>query len=138
MRADVFLDTNVVVYAFDSDAPEKRRRSRALLAGRDWIISWQVLQELASVALHRFAVPLKPEDLRDYTSLCLWPRCRVLPSEEVYRKALQVHDRYGYRFYDSLIIASALAGGVKRLLSEDLQHGQVIHDLRIENPYRGP
>jgi len=42
------------------------------------------------VALHRFAVPLKPEDLRDYVALRLWPRCRVLPGETLPAKAIEI------------------------------------------------
>lgn len=88
------------------------------------------------MALHRFAVPLKPEDLRDYVALRLWPRCRVLPGETLPAKAIEIQGRFGFRFYDSLIISSALAGGAVKLLSEDLQDGQAIGPLQIVNPFR--
>jgi predicted nucleic acid-binding protein len=98
-------------------------------------VNWQVVQEFSSVALHKFRTPLKPDDLADYIELRLWPRCRVLPSEAILRKAATIHERYGFRFYESLIIASALASGATTLLSEDLQHGQRIDSLEFLNPF---
>ena len=135
MPADVFLDTNVVVYSFDATAPRKRARAREILRGTGWFVSWQVLQEFANVALHRFEVPLRAGDLREYLDLVLWPRCRVFPSGEVFWKALEIHSCLHFRLYDSLIVASAIAGGASVLYSEDLQDGQRIGPLRIENPF---
>jgi predicted nucleic acid-binding protein len=65
----------------------------------------------------------------------LMPLCRELPSEALYLRTLGLQAARGYSFYDSLIIAAALEAGCTRLLSEDLQHGQVIEGLRIENPF---
>lgn len=135
MPAELFLDTNILVYSFDAGSPAKQRKARELLAGTSWFISWQVIQEFSSVALHRFKVPLKPGDLSDYLSLKLWPRCRILPSEVLLTKAIAIQSRYGFRYYDSLVVASALAGGAKTLFSEDLQHGQSIDSLTIKNPF---
>jgi predicted nucleic acid-binding protein len=129
------LDTDILVYSFDAGSPAKQRKAKELLAGSRWFVSWQVVQEFSSVALHRFEVPLKPGDLSDYLSLKLWPRCRVLPSEVILTKAIAIHARYGFRYYDSLVVASAIAGGAKTLLSEDLQHGQSIDSLTIQNPF---
>ena len=53
------------------------------------------------------------------------------------RPTPQSAQRYAFSFYDSLTVAAALEGGCKRLLTEDLQHGQRIGALRIENPFRG-
>ena len=135
MPAEVFLDTNILVYIFDSDSPAKQRKAKELLAGSDWFVSWQVIQEFSSVALHRFKVPLRPQDLSDYISLKLWPHCRILPSEVIVTKAIAIHVRYGYRYDDSLVVASAIAGCAKTLFSEDLQHGQAIDSLTIRNPF---
>jgi len=136
MSARAFLDTNIVVYSFDATAPAKQARARRLLASPECFVSWQVIQEFSSVALHKFAVPLRGEDLRDFIALRLWPLCRVLPSEAIFLKTVEIQHAFGYRYDDSLIIAAALAGGASRLLSEDLQHGQCIGDLVIENPFR--
>jgi predicted nucleic acid-binding protein len=135
MPAEVFLDTNIVVYSFDSDSPAKQRKTKEILAGSTWFVSWQVIQEFSSVALHRFKVPLKPQDLSDYISIKLWPRCRILPSEVILTKAIAIQARYSFRYYDSLVVASAIAGSAKTLFSEDLQHGQSIDSLTIKNPF---
>ena len=135
MSAEVFLDTNIFVYCFDGDDPDKQAKAKKLVARKGWFVSWQVVQEFSSVALHRFKAPLKPGDLADYIELRLWPECRILPSQAIFNQATGIHGRYGFRFYDSLVVASALAGGAKTLLSEDLQHGQRIGSLEIANPF---
>ena len=135
MSAEFFLDTNILVYAFDPGSPTKQSVSKKLLNSKGWFVSWQVVQEFSSVALHRFAVPMKPNDLADYISLKLWPRCSILPSDAIFSQAIAIHARYGYRYYDCLIISSAIVGGATKLLSEDLQHGQKIGSLSIINPF---
>jgi predicted nucleic acid-binding protein len=137
MPAEVFFDTNVFVYAFDTSAPAKRERSRELIRSGGWFVSWQVVQEFTNVALHRFEVPMRTEDLADYLELVLWPRCTVRPSPAIHAKALEIHRHLQYRFYDALMVASALAGGATVFCSEDLQHGRTIGTLRIENPFTG-
>lgn len=87
------------------------------------------------MALHRFAKPISPEDLEDYLRLILLPACRIMPTAQLYEQAIRIQSQTKYRFYDSLILASALAAGVNTLYSEDLQADRVIGDLRIVNPY---
>ena len=58
---------------FDPEAAAKQRVSKGFLDSKVWFLSWQVVQEFSSVALHRFAVPMKANDLADYISLKLWP-----------------------------------------------------------------
>jgi len=136
MSAEAFLDTNIFVYCFDPDHPLKQQRAKELISESDWFVSWQVVQEFASVSLHKFKVPLQKEDLQDYLALRLWPKCRVFPTEAIFAKALSIQEKFGFRFYDSLIVASALAGGAAVLFSEDMQHGQKIGSLQILNPFR--
>jgi predicted nucleic acid-binding protein len=136
MTADAFLDTNVLVNAFDRSTPAKRDRARELIyGGAAWAVSWQVVQEFCAAALHRFKTPMLAKDLRDYLDLVLMPHCRVMPTASLYQQALTIHKQTQYRFYDSLIVASALLAGAKVLYSEDLQHGRAIGGLRVENPF---
>jgi len=135
MSAKVFLDTNVVAYAFDPSALAKQQRARELLVTDNWVVSWQVIQEFTNLALHRFAVPLKPTDLTDYLELVLWPHCASYPSPTLYRTATALHAQTQYRFYDCLILAGALASNATILYSEDLQAGRKIGSLIIENPF---
>ena len=78
---------------------------------------------------------MRPADLSDYLALMLWPHCQVLPSLALYQTATALHAQTQDRYYDSLIVAAALAGGAALLYSEDLQHGRVIGSLRIDNPF---
>jgi predicted nucleic acid-binding protein len=66
----------------------------------------------------------------------LGPLMQVGASESLYQRALHIHSRWRYGFYDSLVIASALAAGCRTLLSEDLQQGQQLEGLTIIDPFR--
>ena len=136
MSADYFLDTNVLVYAFDQTASDKQSRARDLLdVDRNWSISWQVVQEFSSVALHRFAKPVDPAFLKNFIELILWPKCRVLPSREIYARAIEIREQTQFRFYDALIVAAAIESGANYLFTEDLQDGRAYGGLKIENPF---
>lgn len=139
MRAEWFLDTNVLVYTFDASAPRKRRRAQELVAealeGRG-VTSWQIVQEFVNVALHRFEKPLTVAQLSDYTTEILTPLCQVWPSADLYRAALAIHAETGYRFYDALVVASAVASGARILYTEDLQAGRRIHGVTLQDPFQ--
>jgi predicted nucleic acid-binding protein len=136
MSADYFLDTNILIYAFDQKADDKRLKALELIRPEaPWIISWQVVQEFCSVARHRFAIPLDCDFLEDYLELLLIPHCKVMPSATISQKALTIQRDTQYRFYDSLVIAAALESGASVLYSEDLQHDRTIGHLRIANPF---
>ncbi|MCH7227833.1 PIN domain-containing protein [Haloferula sp. A504] len=137
MSAEYFLDTNVLVYAFDPENPGKQARARELMADEaPWAISWQVVQEFCSVALHRFERPLDQPYLSDLLELLLVPHCAVYPTPSIWEAALKIRELTRYRFYDSLVVASALESGAPVLYSEDLQHERGIGPLRILNPFR--
>lgn len=140
MSAEVFIDTNVFIYHLDrSDARKHRiaeRIVRDALAGANACISFQVVQECLNTVLRKALVPLAPEAARAYLDAVLVPLLAVPASAALYRRALDVQTRWRFSFYDSLIVASALSAGCTRLLSEDLQHGQAIESLVIENPFR--
>ncbi len=135
MSADVFFDTNVIVYSFDRSSPAKKARAEELIRSNGWAVSWQVIQEFSSVALHRFPVPMSEDDLSDYIGMILMPRCQVFPSASIYKQALEVRKATGYLYYDCLIVAAAIESGAKELLSEDLQDGRQIGGVRIVNPF---
>jgi predicted nucleic acid-binding protein len=130
---DAFFDTNVLFYLLSSDA-RRADRVEALLAERG-VISAQVLNEFAAVALRKLALPLAA--IREILST-VRAVCTVEPvSAETHDKAMDVRERYKFSFYDSVLVAAALIAGAKVLYSEDLQHGQLIdRRLRIVNPFQ--
>ena len=139
MNARYFIDTNIFVYTFDESAPGKRSRASQLIedalgSGRG-VISYQVVQEFLNVASRKFDVPLTPQDQRTYLDTVLGPLCEVFPTIGLYRRGIELASRYGYSFYDALIIASAIEGDCSVLYTEDLQADQTIGRLKIANPF---
>lgn len=133
--AEVFFDTNVLLYLL-SGQPSKAERAEDLLAGGG-TISVQVLNEFASVASRKLRMPWA--EIREVLDP-IRAVCAVQPvAIGTHDKAMALAERHGLSFYDALIVAAALAAGCKTLLSEDMQHGQVFErQLTIRNPFRQP
>lgn len=131
-----FLDTNILVYAFERELSDKKQIARELIVdAAPWQISWQVIQEFSHVALHKFATPLTPDYLTGLIELLLSAHCSVYPDASLWQSAIQIQKQTQYRFYDALVVAAALRSGCPTLHSEDLQHGRRIGDLTIINPF---
>ena len=141
MSAVDFLDSNVVVYAFDAAGGDKSAIANRILGDAlrqgNAIISFQVVQETLHVIGRKFSRVANPTDRQIALEKVLVPLWRIHPSPALYMRGLSIQERCGFSFYDSLIVAAALEGGCTRLLSEDLQHGQQIDGLRVENPFLG-
>ena len=132
MNDKPFLDTNVLVYAFRTDDPRSRVSETLLAAGGS--ISVQVLNEFVAVArrkLHRSWEEIG-QALRILRIFCPDPVPLTIDTHE---RALEIAVRYGHSIFDSLIVAAALQAGSRTLYSEDLQHGQEIEGLSIQNPF---
>jgi len=135
----LFLDTNVLVYLFDHDAPDKREVARGLLMGHgadiELVLSTQVLQEFYVVVTRKLANPLPPEQaeraVRDLARLPVMPA-----SVDLVLAAVALSRRGGFSFWDAMIVEAALRAGARELLSEDMQDGAAIEGLRIRNPFR--
>ena len=140
MSAEVFIDTNVFIYHLDTT--DKRKHAAAERIVRDGLatgnacISFQVVQECLNTALRKAEVALDTDAARSYLDTVLIPLLQVPASAALYHRALDVRARWQFSFYDSLIVAAALAAGCSRLISEDLQHGQRIESLSIHNPFK--
>lgn len=138
MTGVVFLDTNVLVYLFDADAPSKQKRAREILdkqvRGGQALLSTQVLQEFYVTVTRKLASPLDEQTaeqaVRDLASLPMVQLDSALILAAIARSR---EDRFS--FWDALIIQAALSGGAQRLYSEDMQDGRMIEELRIENPF---
>jgi predicted nucleic acid-binding protein len=139
MKDRFFLDTNIFVYTFDSTAPDKQSRCQQLvkqgLETGQGVISFQVVQEFVNVATRKFKVTLRISDCRLYLESVLSPLLDGHPHIELCSKALEIVERHGFSFYDSLIVASAVESGCSILYSEDLHHGQNVQGTTIRNPF---
>lgn len=139
MSAADFLDTNVLIYLFDETDDRKRAIASGLvrdgLAAGDACISFQVVQETLQVVTRKLDPPATAAEAGRLLDEVLAPLWTVSPDPALYRRALELQERYSLSFYDALIVAAALEAGCTRLLSEDLQHGQRIERLTIEDPF---
>ncbi|MGH8722890.1 MAG: PIN domain-containing protein [Burkholderiales bacterium] len=131
----VFLDTNVLVYAFSGDDARKRGIARALVESAHAVISAQVLSELAHVLTRRLGFGASETRGR---IVAIAERCEVAAvTPPIVADALRIMDKYHYAFYDSQIVAAALASGARTLYSEDMHDAQAIDGtLRIQSPFR--
>lgn len=134
-----FLDTNIFVYVFDGSAPRKQAQARDLikrcLAEGSGVIGHQVVQEFANVALHRMRKPMTTDECARTVAELMLPMLRVGFSPELVQQALAIQHETRYHWYDSLMLAAALEARCDVFCSEDLNHGQVVRGLRIENPF---
>ncbi|QVL48352.1 MAG: PIN domain-containing protein [Thiocapsa sp.] len=134
-----FLDSNVFLYVFDRHDARKRAIAKELIRDAlhrgDTAISHQVVQETLNVLTGKLKAAAGPDEARRFLHTVLVPFWRVMPSPELFQRGINVQERYGFHFYDALIVAAALDAGCTRLLSEDLQHDQRIETLIVENPF---
>jgi predicted nucleic acid-binding protein len=132
MSADRFFDTNVLVYANIQGDYRTAIARQLLLDGG--VIGVQVLNEFASVARAKlgFTWAEVQEAIENIVILC--PNPRPL-SIEIHLRALGISRKYGFSIWDGLIVAAAAEARCSKLMTEDLQHGQVVEGVQIENPF---
>jgi predicted nucleic acid-binding protein len=138
MSDRLFVDTNVIVYLFDTDAPAKQRRAREIFeaegpAGR-LVLSTQVLQEFFVSVTRKLEHPL-PEAEAEAAARDLAALDVVEVDVPMVLRAISLARRHTLSLWDALIVEAALARGCTRLLSEDMQDGRHFGDLAIENPF---
>ena len=135
----VFVDTNILYYAFDRFGGAKRERARERLDGL-WeedrgALSLQVLQEFFQNCVRKLAEPNALALAREALTLYR-PWLREATTLDTVLRASQLMELAQLSFWDALIVASAAEAGAAILLTENLSHGQVIAGVRIENPFR--
>jgi predicted nucleic acid-binding protein len=133
MSGDAFFDTNVFVYAVVQDDPRSQKAEELIAEGGT--VSVQVLNEFVDVARRKAKMPWDEVRfaIENIKALCPDPLPITL---DTHNGALTIAEKYGYRIYDALIVASALEARCTILYSEDMQDGQVIGgELTIRNPF---
>lgn len=133
-----FIDTNVLLYAYDASAGQRRDRAAALVgdlgARRRAATSVQVLQEFYVNATRRIAEPLTHDlAVERLRALSRWPT-HAPTARDVIAATLLSHDAQ-LSFWDAMIIRSAAELGCSVLWSEDLNAGQEISGVRVRNPF---
>jgi len=136
MTANVFVDTNVLIYAVDQADLQKQQAAQAW---RRWLwetnrgrISFQVLQEFYVNAIKK-QLSAQAEIRKEIEDLMTW---QPIPLDaSVIARAWKIEDRYRISFWDSLIIAAARVADCRYLLTEDLQRGQDLDGVMIVDPF---
>ena len=137
-KAPGFVDTNVLVYAFDkSGSPKKRAAQRLLseLMDEDRLrVSTQVLQELFVTLTRKVARPCSGEEaLAVLDDLAAWPLLTV--DYPAIRAAVELAGEAKISFWDALVVVAAARTGATVLYTEDLNDGQEILGVRVSNPF---
>jgi predicted nucleic acid-binding protein len=136
MSDRVFIDTNILVYVDDLAAGSKRERARAVLAPvvrqRRAVISTQVLQEYFAAAMRKLRLSAERARWR-VEVLSRFDVVMIRP--ELVLGAIDLHRLHRVSFWDALVVKCASAAGCATVLTEDMNHGQTIDGVRIENPF---
>ena len=134
-----FLDTNVLVYVFDDDAPAKQRRAKGILAGHDLgdlTLSTQILGEFYVAVTRKLSRPLDPHAA--YEAVQWLSGLHVVPIDvELTHSAARTSRVAQISYWDGLVLSAAARGGCERVLTEDLNDGQRFGSVRVENPFAG-
>jgi predicted nucleic acid-binding protein len=137
MTATDFLDSNVLVYAYDASNPQKQTVAQALVeraVAGEAMASTQVLAEFAVTLLHKITPPANPEAVMAILD-SLGPIKLIAPDAGIVRRAVEARSTYGVHFYDGMIVAAAERAGCQRILTEDLNAGQKYFGVTVSNPF---
>jgi predicted nucleic acid-binding protein len=140
MNAEVFVDTNVLLYTIDEDpaSAQKRQRAQQLLLSERWGWSIQVAAEFFVNATS----PKRPFRLASADAAALvdtWLALPTLPlTADLVRAAIDYHGRFQLSYWDAAILAAAKHMGCRMVYSEDLNEGQDYDGIRVVNPFRTP
>lgn len=134
----VFLDTNIIVYAYDKDAGKKHEVARELLFGlwnsEGGILSSQILQEFCVTVTRKIELPLPVETTREIVEDFLsWDV--VANDGDTILQAIKIQIKEKISFWDALVVAAAQKGGADILLTEDLSDGRRFGNLTVRNPF---
>lgn len=139
MTEPTFVDTNVWVCAVDSANPAKRQRALDVVApaaGRDLVVSTQVLTEFYAVVTRKLAEPVAVDAaeamVRHLSALAV-----VAVDATLVVSAIVGSREWQVSIWDALIIRAAEVAGCRRVLSEDLADGTTYGSVVVENPFAG-
>ena len=135
-NSEVFLDTNILVYAAlgRDHAGHRWERAREIVLTEDYCTSGQVLAEFYNNVTRMGAPPLSPEKAREWVRTIARKPCQPV-TPEVVVAGIDLSQRHSISYWDGAIIAAAARLGARVVYSEDLNHGQTYGSVRVENPF---
>ena len=138
MQDRAFLDTNVLVYAYDTHDRDKQKKAQNLLTEgieqENMVLSAQVLSEFFNAVTRNIEHPMTADEAQEIIGVV-----SILPVEEIdltmVNRAIDTHKTYQISYWDALIIAAAERAESQTILSEDLNEGQTYHGIVVINPF---
>ena len=133
-----FIDTNVLIYQMDSRDPAKQSQCRELIRGlvarQEAVVSTQVLQEFYVACTTKLKIkPLLVKGIiHGFENMEV-----VVVGTDLISEAIDTSIQYKLSFWDSLVIVAAESAKCQNLFTEDLNEGQIIRNVRIQNPMKG-
>lgn len=138
MTDKVFVDTNILVYAHDLDAGQKHQSAASLVRvvweTENGVLSTQVLQEFYVNVTRKIPKPLAAARARGIVANYMNWQIEINGADTILF-ASEIEERHQLSFWDAMIVAAAIRVGAVELLTEDLNHGQVIEGVKIRNPF---
>ncbi len=139
MNGKVFLDTNVLVYAHDLDAGNKHHIARNIVKDlwekRNGVLNTQVLQEFYINVTKKIPNPILPLEAKEIIrSYMCWDIKENLRMSII--RASELEEKYHISFWDALIVVAAYKAKFDKILTEDLNSGQIIEGILVENPFK--
>ena len=139
MSAKIFIDTNVLIYAHDKDADRKHSIALALVKDfwerRTGVLSNQVLQEFYIGVTRKIKNPIAQAEAREILRAYIcWSIKENTPLSVI--RATEIEEKDRISFWDALVIVAAYEAKCEKILTEDLNAGQIIEGIVIENPFK--
>ena len=135
MKDRIFIDSNILLYTVDDAELPKQNAANSVvqnLAEAGGVISTQVLQEFYNVAVNKLKLP------KDYVKELIerLADCFTVHKNSVadILRAIDISIRTKFSFWDSLIISASISENCNKLYSEDLNDGQIVENVLIQNP----
>ena len=136
MKGKTFFDTNIFIYLYADNEPRKQTISKEIVnKANECITSTQILNEINNVMIKKWkmsaeAVKTVQGDVRRISEV-------AYIDEDTIDKAIDLNSRYGFSYYDCLMLSSALESDCDIIYTEDMNDGQIINDtLKIVNPFK--
>lgn len=141
MSDKCFVDTNILVYAYNVDEEEKHAQASALIKNlwdkKTGVLSLQVLQEFYVTVTQKIRKPISSSEARVIIEdhVAVWEI--IEPTANTLIAALEAQANYQLHFWDAMIFAAAKEARAKVVYTEDFQHGRKIEGVQFINPFRG-
>jgi len=135
MKDKVFIDTNILIYLYSADEPDKREKVILVFENYDCITSTQVINEFCNVCIKKMHKNIYDimAAINEIISVCRLELVNI----KIINSALELHNRYNYNYFDCLILASALSSNCKYVFTEDMSDKQIINEkLTIINIFK--